>query len=44
MNTPESHFSDVAGTRIHYHEMGEGPVLIMLHGSRPGASGLDGGP
>lgn len=26
-------------TRIHYHEAGDGPVLILLHGSGPGVSG-----
>ena len=25
--------------RLHYHEAGAGPVLIMLHGSGPGVSG-----
>lgn len=25
--------------RIHYHDAGEGPVVIMLHGGGPGASG-----
>ena len=24
---------------LHYNEAGEGPVLIMLHGSGPGVSG-----
>ncbi len=27
------------GQRIHYLEAGEGPVLVLLHGSGPGASG-----
>ena len=27
------------GHRIHYHEQGQGPALLMLHGSGPGASG-----
>ena len=39
VKVPESRFVDVAGTAIHYHDMGQGPVLIMLHGSGPGASG-----
>ena len=34
-----SRFADVNGTRVHYHEMGGGPALIMIHGSGPGASG-----
>lgn len=25
--------------RVHYHDAGEGPVLLMLHGGGPGASG-----
>ena len=25
--------------RLHFHEAGEGPVLILLHGSGPGVSG-----
>ena len=25
--------------RVHYHEAGEGPVIVMLHGSSPGAGG-----
>lgn len=34
-----SRFVTVDGVRIHYHELGEGPVLVLLHGSGPGASG-----
>ena len=28
-----------AGYRLHYHEAGEGPALILLHGSGPGVTG-----
>jgi 4,5:9,10-diseco-3-hydroxy-5,9,17-trioxoandrosta-1(10),2-diene-4-oate hydrolase len=34
-----SRFADVKGTRVHYHDMGEGPAVILIHGSGPGASG-----
>lgn len=34
-----SAFVEFEGTRIHYQEAGEGPALIMLQGSGPGASG-----
>ncbi|MFC3711220.1 alpha/beta fold hydrolase [Sphingoaurantiacus capsulatus] len=34
-----SRFADTARGRIHYNEAGEGPVVIMLHGSGPGATG-----
>ncbi|CAM3149176.1 alpha/beta fold hydrolase [Prescottella defluvii] len=30
---------DVDGLDIHYHEAGEGPVVILLHGAGPGVSG-----
>ncbi|MBL4801908.1 MAG: alpha/beta fold hydrolase [Emcibacter sp.] len=36
---PESHFVEVNGLNIHYHDVGSGPVLFMFHGSGPGASG-----
>jgi 4,5:9,10-diseco-3-hydroxy-5,9,17-trioxoandrosta-1(10),2-diene-4-oate hydrolase len=49
-NTPEStqdlplplgHFVTLkSGLRLHYLEEGEGPVVIWLHGSGPGASGF----
>ncbi len=34
-----SRFADVDGVRVHYHDLGEGPPLVLLHGSGPGASG-----
>ena len=34
-----SHFIDAGGLRIHYHDLGEGPPLVLIHGSGPGASG-----
>jgi 4,5:9,10-diseco-3-hydroxy-5,9,17-trioxoandrosta-1(10),2-diene-4-oate hydrolase len=37
---PRGKLADVgAGLSIHYHEQGEGPVVLFLHGSGPGASG-----
>jgi 4,5:9,10-diseco-3-hydroxy-5,9,17-trioxoandrosta-1(10),2-diene-4-oate hydrolase len=30
---------EAAGREVHYHEAGEGPVLLLLHGSGPGVSG-----
>lgn len=37
---PEGKYVDVGdGLRVHYHEAGEGPVVLFLHGSGPGASG-----
>lgn len=33
-------FIDVAGTRTHYHDVGEGEPTILIHGGGPGASGL----
>jgi 4,5:9,10-diseco-3-hydroxy-5,9,17-trioxoandrosta-1(10),2-diene-4-oate hydrolase len=36
---PPSEFADIGnGLRIHYHEVGEGPALICLHGAGPGAT------
>jgi 4,5:9,10-diseco-3-hydroxy-5,9,17-trioxoandrosta-1(10),2-diene-4-oate hydrolase len=37
---PEGKYADVGdGLRVHYHEQGEGPAVVFLHGSGPGASG-----
>src|SRR5690554_4800966 len=36
---PASHFVDAPGGRIRYHEAGEGPAIILLHGGGPGAYG-----
>ena len=37
---PEGKYVDVGeGLKIHYQEEGEGPVVLFLHGSGPGASG-----
>ena len=36
---PPSKFADIGGDlRIHYHEVGQGPALICLHGAGPGAT------
>ena len=34
-----SRFADVGGVRVRYHDIGSGPVLVLIHGSGPGASG-----
>lgn len=41
---PIGHYVDIAPVagapqRVHYHDMGEGPVVIFLHGAGGGASG-----
>jgi len=37
---PEQQYADCPnGQRIHYIDQGEGPVVVFLHGSGPGASG-----
>jgi 4,5:9,10-diseco-3-hydroxy-5,9,17-trioxoandrosta-1(10),2-diene-4-oate hydrolase len=37
---PEGHYVSLAsGLRLHYHDLGEGPVLVWLHGSGNGACG-----
>ncbi|MFL6144795.1 MAG: 4,5:9,10-diseco-3-hydroxy-5,9,17-trioxoandrosta-1(10),2-diene-4-oate hydrolase [Labedaea sp.] len=35
---PGNH-ADVGGFRLHYHESGTGPAVVLLHGGGPGASG-----
>ena len=30
---------DAAGIRTNYHDVGEGPPLVMIHGSGPGVTG-----
>ena len=34
-----SRFVQACGLRIHYHEAGQGPVLLAIHGGAPGAFG-----
>ena len=37
---PEGKYAEIGdGLRVHYHEAGQGPVVLFLHGSGPGASG-----
>ena len=37
---PKGRFADIGdGLQIHYHEAGEGPAVVFLHGSGLGASG-----
>lgn len=35
----EGRFATISGVNIHYHDEGQGPVLVMLQGSGPGATG-----
>jgi len=38
---PISRFADVGnGLKVHYQDQGQGPVVLFLHGSGPGASGF----
>lgn len=40
MTIPEGAYADIGdGLRMHYHAVGEGPPVLFLHGSGPGASG-----
>ncbi len=39
---PPSRFYDFDGTRIHYRDEGQGPVLVLLHGSRASLQQWDG--
>ena len=40
MLLPQGHYADCAnGYCMHYLDQGEGPVVVFLHGSGPGASG-----
>lgn len=34
---PESHYVSVDGIRLHYHDIGEGQPMMLLHGGGPGA-------
>lgn len=39
MPTAEMKIADLGGIKVHYDDVGQGPPLIMIHGSGPGASG-----
>lgn len=34
-----SRFTEIDGCRLHYHEAGTGPLLLLVHGGAPGAYG-----
>lgn len=37
---PEGKYVEIkGGLRVHYHEEGEGPAIVFVHGSGPGATG-----
>lgn len=37
---PEGKYADIGnGLRVHYHEAGQGPAVVFVHGSGPGATG-----
>lgn len=38
VNLEEGLFIDVQGTRTHYHDVGDGTPVLLLHGSGPGVS------
>lgn len=38
-NGPESRFVEVDGVNYHYHDVGTGEPLVLIHGGGPGASG-----
>ncbi len=38
VNLEEGLFINVQGTRTHYHDVGEGAPVLLLHGSGPGVS------
>lgn len=40
--TPPSQFIEIDGTRIHYRDEGQGPVLVLMHGSRGSLHQWDG--
>lgn len=39
---PPSQYMEVDGTRLHFRDEGQGPVLVMLHGSRASLQQWDG--
>jgi 4,5:9,10-diseco-3-hydroxy-5,9,17-trioxoandrosta-1(10),2-diene-4-oate hydrolase len=39
-SVPEGNFAELPnGLKVHYHEAGEGPAVMFVHGSGPGATG-----